>query len=185
MPISRQLQSTAAVLLIAAGAAACSSPRANVPPPSAVESLSPAPSGRVTSEPLAPPPGAQAAIDPLPPEPEAAPPDVPPGAGAEPPPVTPRVTASGRSSVVGGWTATDAKGSCRIALSSSPALDLYKASATNCASPELGKVSAWDYRDGEVFLYQPGGTVTARLKQAGASLDGQLARSGAPLSMIR
>lgn len=180
----RQLQSTAAVLLIAAGAAACSSPRATMRP-SAVESLSPAPSGRVTSEPLAPLPGAQAAIDPLPPEPEEPPPNVPPGAGEPPPPVTPRVSASGRSSVVGGWTATDAKGSCRIALSSSPALDLYKASATSCANPELAKVSAWDYRDGEVFLYQPGGTVTARLKQAGASLDGQLARSGGPVSMIR
>jgi hypothetical protein len=46
-------------------------------------------------------------------------------------------------------------------------------------------VSAWDFRDGEVYLYQPGGAVAARLRPAAGSLDGVLAKSGAPLSLSR
>lgn len=184
----RQLLSTAALIVFAVQLGACGSPRFEGPrgrPQAAFEPISPAPAGRVTSEPLAPPPGAQAAVEPSVIEPEPPPPVI---AEAAPPPVTPSmppVVATGRSSVIGGWTATDATGSCRVALSSSPALDLYKASTTGCANKDLAKISAWDYRDGEVFLYQPGGTVTARLRQAGASLDGAMAKSGSSLSMVR
>ena len=39
--------------------------------------------------------------------------------------------------------------------------------------------------DGEVYLYQPGGTVTARLRQGGGALDGALSKSGASLAMVR
>jgi hypothetical protein len=93
---------------------------------------------------------------------------------------------AGRSSLVGGWTARDAAGtSCRVQLSSTPALDLYRASSSGCANADLSKVSAWDYRDGEVYLYQPGGTVTARLRTGGGGLSGVLAKSGAPLSLSR
>lgn len=182
----RQLLSTAALIALAAQLGACGSPRFEGPrgrPQAAIEPISPAPTGRVTSEPLAPPPGAQAAVEPPPFDPEPAPPVI-----ADVPPVTPSlppVVATGRSSVIGGWTATDAGGSCRVALSSSPALDLYKASTTGCANKDLAKISAWDYRDGEVYLYQPGGTVTARLRQSGASLDGAMAKSGSSLSMVR
>ncbi len=42
-----------------------------------------------------------------------------------------------------------------------------------------------DYRDGEVYLYQPGGTVAARLRPAGGAMDGALSKSGAPLAMVR
>lgn len=101
-----------------------------------------------------------------------------------PPPAPPPVVATGRSSVVGSWNATDAAGSCKVSLSSTPSLDLYKASAAGCGNKDLAKVSAWDFRDGEVYLYQPGGTVTARLRQAGGGL-GALSKSGAQLSMAR
>ncbi len=183
--MSRQLLSTAATIVLAAQLGACASQSfegRRGRPQAAFEPISPAPAGRVTSEPLAPPPGAQAAAEPPPIDAEPAPPVI---AETAPPPVAPPVIATGRSSVVGGWTATDASGSCRIALSSSPALDLYKASTTGCANKDLAKISAWDYRDGEVYLYQPGGTVTARLRQSGTSLDGSLAKSGATLSMVR
>ena len=71
-------------------------------------------------------------------------------------------------------------------LSSTPALDLYRASAAGCANRDLQKITAWDYRDGEVYLYQPGGSVAARLKvNDGSSLSGVIARSGANLSMGR
>src|SRR3712207_7550977 len=37
-------------------------------------------------------------------------------------------------------------------LSSTPALDLYRASASGCSNQDLSRVNAWDYRDGEVYL---------------------------------
>jgi hypothetical protein len=133
--------------------------------------------GPVTSEPLAPLPGTSG------------------GAVAEVPTIPPpqinqpqqaAIVTPGRSSAVGAWTAREATGStCRVQLSSSPALDLYKASATGCANKDLARVSAWDYRDGEVYLYQQGGTVAARLRSSGASLDGALSKSGAPLTLAR
>ena len=39
--------------------------------------------------------------------------------------------------------------------------------------------------DGEVYLYQSGGTVTARLRASGGSLGGVMAKSGAPLTLAR
>jgi hypothetical protein len=91
-----------------------------------------------------------------------------------------------RSSSVGSYTARDAAGAtCRVSLSSSPSLDLYKASASGCANKDLAKVTAWDFREGEVYLYQPGGSVAARLRNSGGSLSGVLAKSGAPLTLTR
>ncbi|MBB3904940.1 AprI/Inh family metalloprotease inhibitor [Methylobacterium brachythecii] len=186
----RQLLSTAAVLALACGLGACGTsrfdgpsrqaPRAQLPP----EPYAAAPSGAVTSTPLAPPPGATAEGQPLGAGIVAS---APPPVVAEPvtPPAPPPVVATGRSSVVGGWTATDANGSCRVSLTSSPTLDLYRATTSGCANKDLAKVSAWDFRDGEVYLYQSGGTVAARLKQAGGSLDGALSKSGASLSLAR
>ena len=185
----RGFLSTVACLALAAGLGACASQRFDGPvarprPQAALEPATPAlPAGTVTSEPLAPPPGASAApAEPLPsvaaaPSPALEPPPLPPA----PPPVV----ATGRSSVVGSWNATDATGSCKVSLSSAPALDLYKASTAGCANKDLARVSAWDFRDGEVYLYQPGGTVAARLRQAGGSLDGALSKSGAQLSLAR
>jgi hypothetical protein len=46
-------------------------------------------------------------------------------------------------------------------------------------------VTAWDYRDGEVYLYQPGGAVAARLRSSGGDMQGALAKSGAPLALSR
>ncbi|MGL4728182.1 MAG: AprI/Inh family metalloprotease inhibitor [Bosea sp. (in: a-proteobacteria)] len=94
---------------------------------------------------------------------------------------------SSRDGVIGGWTAREVTGgTCRVMLSSSPALDLYRASAGNCQNKEIQKVTAWDYRDGEVYLYQPGGAVAARLRvNDGASMSGAVARSGAGLSLSR
>lgn len=200
----RPLLSTAAILALAASLGACASQRFDGPtrgrggpgPQAALEPVVPAmPSGPVTSAPLAPPPGASAAPVDLPPPvgtDVVVAPSTPvivadPGpsiAPVAPPP--PPIVASGRSSVVGTWNAKDATGaSCKVSLSSAPALDLYKASAASCPNKDLAKVTAWDYRDGEVYLYQPGGTVTARLRQGGGALDGALSKSGASLAMVR
>lgn len=100
------------------------------------------------------------------------------------PTATPR--GASRDSVVGNWTAREATGgSCRVSLSSSPALDLYRASASGCSNRDLQRVTAWDYRDGEVYLYQQGGTVIARMRSTGGALDGAITKSGAALSMSR
>jgi hypothetical protein len=98
-----------------------------------------------------------------------------------------RGAVSSRDGVIGGWTAREATGgSCRVTLSSTPALDLYRANASGCANRDLQKITAWDYRDGEVFLYQPGGAVAARMRvNDGSSLSGVVARSGANLSLSR
>ncbi|MEN5081903.1 AprI/Inh family metalloprotease inhibitor [Bosea sp. TWI1241] len=92
-----------------------------------------------------------------------------------------------RDGVVGNWTAQEATGgSCRVQLSSSPALDLYRASANGCSNRDLQQVNAWDYRNGEVYLYQRGGSVVARLKVAsGGAMNGAIAKSGAALSLNR
>jgi hypothetical protein len=142
-----------------------------------LEEIPPAPSGAVTSEPLAPLPGtgpAEVASIPAIPAPE----PMPQRAAVSPP--------SGRSAMVGGWTAREATGTtCRVQLSSSPALDLYRASATGCANKDLARITAWDYRDGEVYLYQSGGAVAARLNSSGGGMSGALAKSGAPLTLSR
>lgn len=144
------------------------------------------PSGPVSSEPLAPIPG-----QPLPPV-AGAPMSGSPGGtdlAALPPssaPVAAPAAPASRTSMVGNWTARDAAGgTCRIQLSSSPALDLYRASSTGCSSTDLTKVNAWDYRDGEVYLYQQGGAVAARLRGSSSALSGVLAKSGAPISLSR
>jgi hypothetical protein len=171
-------------------------------------------SAPVETQALPPPPGAAQA--PSAPAPTADQPDplfdaAPPSAPATPPPAprqieTPTLSGGardvavlggeasggrgpvrGRDGVIGSWTAREATGgSCRVQLSSSPALDLYRANASGCSNRDLQRVTAWDYRDGEVYLYQPGGSVAARLKvNDGASLSGVIARSGAQLSMNR
>lgn len=109
-------------------------------------------------------------------------------AGVGSAPTAPRAApAPGRDSMVGGWTAREATGgSCRVQLSSTPTLDLYRASSSGCANRDLQKITAWDYRDGEVYLYQQGGTVAARLRSGGGgSLDGAVTKSGAALSLNR
>ncbi|ACA20320.1 outer membrane lipoprotein omp19 [Methylobacterium sp. 4-46] len=200
-----------AVAALAASLGACASSRFDAAPPrlAARQARPAAPeaepdlgppglaAGPVTSAPLAPPPGASAAPGepaapsgvaanpggPIMAEPGPAPAPVQQQAALAPPPP---VAAGGRSSVVGGWTAKDATGaSCRITLASTPALDLYKATSSGCANKDLAKVTAWDYRDGEVYLYQPGGTVAARLRAAGGAMDGALSKSGAPLALVR
>ncbi len=199
-PMPRPSPSLIAVLCLSAGLGACASdrfegPKTRAPGPRAEfeAPVAAIPSGTVTAAPLAPPPGASAS-------PDAPPPPPPPGPVAglnpsapavvaepvTPPPPPPPVTTTGRAAVVGGWDARDATGaSCRVTLSSTPSLDLYKASTSGCSNKELGRVSAWDYRDGEVYLYQPGGSVAARLRQGGAGLDGALTKSGASLALNR
>lgn len=98
-----------------------------------------------------------------------------------------RGSVSSRDGVIGSWTAREATGgSCRVSLSSAPALDLYRANASGCANKDLQKVNAWDFRNGEVYLYQQGGTVVARLRaNDGASMSGAVTKSGASLSLSR
>lgn len=155
------------------------------------------PSGSVSSEPLPPPSGASGVA------PEvlgrsAGASEIPTLSGSPSPietlggPVVaslPRPLApagSSRSASIGGWTAREATGtSCRVTLSSTPTLDLYRASAGACANRDLAGVTGWDYRDGEVYLFQPGGAVAARLRPSGGTLAGVLSKSGAPLTLTR
>lgn len=182
--------------------AARTGPVYNAPP---LEPSVAVPSGAVVAEPLPPPPGTPgpiASIDPgIPPIGAPGPgpvvADVPmmpgsprpietlPSAAPTAPQQVAAVAAPGRANVVGGWTAREASGSCKVQLSSSPSLDLYKASAAGCQNRDLSRVTAWDFRDGEVFLYQPGGAVAARLRPSGGAMSGVFAKSGAPLTLER
>jgi hypothetical protein len=155
-------------------------PITEVPPVEAV------PSGPIEAAPLPPLAGAPAPSDPMAP---AGGTDI---AGLPPAPPPPTIAApapapapSSRTAMVGNWSVQTSGGNCRLQLSSSPALDLYRASASGCSNQDLSKVNAWDYRDGEVYLYQTGGAVTARLRGSSSSLSGVLAKSGAPLSLTR
>lgn len=89
------------------------------------------------------------------------------------------------SSYAGNWKAMDDKGaSCRVQLSSVPALDLYKASASGCANESLKGVNAWSFRENTVMLYSRG-EVVARLSGLEASLSGSFSRSEDALRMTR
>jgi hypothetical protein len=202
--MTRNAWPLAATLCSLLALGACSSSRfgslgsapvqAAAPLPTYPEPIEAVPSGPMAAEPLPPLDGAGAlgpvgsaplpgsVVEPgtdiaaLPPEP----------APMAPPPAPAVAAPSGRSALVGSWTARDASGaSCRVQLSSSPALDLYRASASGCGNKDLARVTAWDYRDGEIYLYQPGGTVTARLRGGGGSLAGVMSKSGAPLSLSK
>jgi hypothetical protein len=200
--MSRQILTSVAALCAVVALGACSSARvgggyggqpmrsaAAAPTMNMEQPIEAVPSAPVTSEPLAPitgqplPPigGGPLPTGPVPTDMAALPPV---SAPVEAPP-TP-APASTRTAMVGNWTAKDASGgSCRVQLSSSPALDLYRASASGCANQDLSKVNAWDYRDGEVYLYQQGGSVAARLRGSSGALNGVLAKSGAPLTLAR
>lgn len=157
-------------------------PAYNTPGP--VEPVEAVPSGSVSSAPLPPPPGSPVAPPSGPVVADLPPPNAP---RVEPPAIAPSAPApSSRATLVGGWTAREASGTtCRVQLSSTSAVDRYRAAAAGCANRDLGSVTAWDFREGEVYLYQPGGAVAARLRIAGGSLEGVLAKSGAPLSLSR
>ncbi|MEE1656770.1 AprI/Inh family metalloprotease inhibitor [Microvirga sp. CF3062] len=186
-----------AVMCSALALGACSSTRLGGPPVRSANAapiveappVEAVPSGPVEATPLPPVAGAPLATDPM--APPAGGTDI---AGLPPAPPPPTVAVltptaapapSSRTAMVGNWSAQTSGGSCRIQLSSSPALDLYRASATGCSNQDLSRVNAWDYRDGEVYLYQTGGAVAARLRGSSASLSGVLSKSGAPLSLAR
>lgn len=190
---------------LSAGSRGFGSPAQAAPQPE----LPPAPpiaSAPVESAPLAPPPGAAQAPAPGLPSPDmlgqpapATPPPAP--RQIEQPPTLGgggqiatlggepqrRGPVNSRDGLLGGWTARETNGAtCRINLSSQPALDLQRASSSGCANRDLQNVTAWDFRDGEVFIYKPGGAVTARLRVSdGSSMIGIISRSGATLSMAR
>lgn len=143
------------------------------------------PSAPVSVEPLGPPDGAPAPVPTMPGGPGAV--DTLGGSSPPPAPAAPAARpGASRSATVGFWTARDASGaSCRVNLTGNSSLDLYRASASGCANKDLARVTGWDFRDGEVYLYQPGGAVAARLRGSGNSLTGVLSKSGAPLTLTR
>ncbi|MBB3016998.1 hypothetical protein FHR70_000038 [Microvirga lupini] len=186
-----------AVMGSALALGACSSTRLGGPPARSANAASiveappveAVPSGPIEAAPLPPVAGAPLPTDPM--APPAGGTDI---AGLPPAPPPPTVAApapaaapapSSRTAMVGNWSAQTSGGSCRIQLSSSPSLDLYRATASGCSNQDLSRVNAWDYRDGEVYLYQTGGAVAARLRGSSGSLSGVLAKSGAPLSLSR
>ncbi len=171
-------------------------------PMSSPEPIIAAPTPQVESAPLSAPGGVATAPPPGSPDPNAvagqpdpnAPPVTPPPA---PKPVTPRVASaptedrapSGptRTGVTGNWSVAEAAGGkCRATLSSAPALDLYKASTSGCNSKELQRVTAWELRGNEIYLYESGGAVAARLQQSGNNtFNGADAKSGAPITLSK
>jgi hypothetical protein len=89
------------------------------------------------------------------------------------------------SSYTGNWKARDARGiSCRVQLSSTPALDLYKASVSNCPNTTLASVNAWSFGDNQVVLFSRG-KVIARLSGAEAELRGKINETQDPLTLTR
>ena len=181
-----------------------SSERVSPAPQRSAPQIDTAPSARVESSPLAPPPGATAeapaaangaeiAQAPAGQAPGTTPSTAPvtttpqQTARAEPPRPAPEESgAPTRSSVTGNWQAREASGgNCRVTLSSSPKLDLYGASTSGCQSRDLQRVTAWELRGEEVYLYEPGGAVAARLKARGRAMDGTLAKTGAPVTLSK
>ncbi|MCG6121759.1 MAG: protease inhibitor Inh/omp19 family protein [Microvirga sp.] len=184
-----------AALALAGALVGCQSARMGQPPiaPRAevVQPLSPglaAPAGVVMAEPLAPPAGSSDLGD-LP-RMSAGVVDLPGTSGqrqaalSQPSPAPARAVS--RTNIVGTWRASEpGGGSCSVTLSSTPVLDLYRASASQCSNAEMSRINSWDLRGEEVYLYQQGGAVAARLQARSGSMQGVISRSGAPLSMAR
>ncbi|TVR07743.1 MAG: hypothetical protein EA385_12040 [Salinarimonadaceae bacterium] len=193
-PMGRTIWRTGLILVLAGTLAACESARFGqrpiAPRAEVVQPLSPglaAPSGVVMAEPLAPPAGSSDLGD-LP-RMSGGVADISGSGGqrqaalSQPDPAPPRVT---RTNIVGTWRASEpGGGSCSVTLSSTPVLDLYRASASQCSNAEIARINSWDLRGEEVYLYQQGGAVAARLQARTGSMQGVIARSGAPLSMSR
>ena len=165
-------------------------PVINTPP--AIDPLSPQAQGSViippSSQPEARPPVDQRAADSgVPPELRARPPaggqqtaslpDQSPAPAAQPT----------RTGVTGNWTLTEgAGGKCRLLLSSAPVLDLSKASSNGCQSREMQRISSWELRGNDIYLYESGGAVAGRLQQAGQGrFSGASAKSGAPITLSK
>lgn len=145
-----------------------------------------APTGVVEAQELAPPPGAGVLGDGLTQSGQIIS-DVPasPQVAAIPAPAQaqPRVS---RTTFVGTWRASEpGGGACRVTLSSSPSLDLYRASTAGCSNEDLSRISAWDLRNDEIYLYRQGGAVAARLRASPGAMQGVLSRSGAPVALAR
>lgn len=165
---------------------------ANPPPP-----LTAAPTGDVESSSL-PPPAASPGMTGLPSAPAPGlntsvatapgnlPPAPPPALNAAPSIAAP-APAPSRTGLTGNWALTESAGNrCRITLSSAPKLDLYGAGTNGCQTKELQRVNAWELNGSEVILYEPGGSVAARLRQAGAgTYTGVSTKSGAPISLTK
>lgn len=180
--------------------------------PAAPAPLTAAPGSDADTEELPPPPGSGGQVAALPPPVQTLPapapgfPQTPPAPGASPggvatapgnlppprtaTPVVPAAPAPAvaptRTSVTGNWSLTEGAGNrCRLTLSSAPKLDLYGAGTSGCSARELQRVNAWELAGSEVILYEPGGAVVARLRQAGDGYSGVSTRSGAPISMAK
>jgi hypothetical protein len=106
--------------------------------------------------------------------------------GAAPAAVEPVPEKPMQSRLTGGWSVAQGSGSnCRLTLSNAPALDLYKAQTSGCGTG-LGRVSAWELRGDEIYLYEQGGGVAARLKQSGSlKFTGVASKSGAPVTISK
>jgi hypothetical protein len=165
-----------------------------------------APTPRVESQPLGAPPGTEVSPqpgqvgiggDPLNPTAPLANGDIiaptPGGSSGNPrvaalpkaEPAAPR--APTRTGVTGNWTLSEASGGrCKATLSSAPALDLYKASTSGCKSREMQRITAWELRGSDIYLYEQGGAVAAKLQQSGAGgFSGATAKSGAPVTLSK
>jgi len=181
-----------------------SSDRLATPAPPAAPQIDAAPAPRVEAAPLPPPVQSQSLPPPgMPADPTLAQPapgttpagpggittpatPAPPQQASAPPPAPADSGPPTRSSVTGNWQAREASGgACRITLSSVSKLDLYGASTSGCQSKDLQKVTAWELRGEDVYLYEPGGTVAARLKARGGRMDGTLSKSGAPVVLSK
>lgn len=184
------------------------SQRAN---PQAPAPLTPAPAGDVESSALPPPSGENTAALPPPGQPPYYPgqasggvatapgafpstqspnvsganPGLPPPRTATAPVAQPAAPTS-RTALIGNWSVSEAAGNrCRITLSSAPKLDLYGAGTSGCQNKDLQRVNAWELAGSEVILYEPGGGVVARLRQAGSGYSGSTTKSGAPVTLSK
>lgn len=89
------------------------------------------------------------------------------------------------TSYAGTWKATDSKGnSCIVHLSSVAALDLYKASTSNCRNENLRNVNTWSFAQNRVILFSRGREI-AHMAGSEASLNGTDNASGLSFRMVR
>lgn len=140
------------------------------PAPATYEPLTPVPTAPVTQatlQPLPPPGGAPAAVDPN------APP-VPGQPAAPAAPVAPiaapdaaKAPAIGRTDLLGGWRMASGSDNCQLFMNLTSWAGGYRATTRGCNTLELQKISAWNLEGKTVTLKGSDGSTVATLVNAG------------------
>ncbi|MEM6666836.1 MAG: AprI/Inh family metalloprotease inhibitor [Pseudomonadota bacterium] len=102
-----------------------------------------------------------------------------------PPPATTSFGAPTVDGMSGGWTISDASGSCSLFISSTAWTGGYRAVTRGCPSSNLQNVNAWNVAGNGIALKDSSGAEIARLSRTGETQYNGAFAAGGPVSFSR